>query len=220
MRHKRHTTRRKDAIPIKLFGNTGKKKPKNNTSAPADTTVSTPAPEVNTEKPEINAEKTPAPKKKSGKVGIIIGIVVVVIIAAAAAGIFAVDRIDTVYPGVTVNDIDISGMTEEEAAAAISALDISATVTFPTGDSFTVTAVDAGVPIDSDTIIGTAMAHGRGGNIFTNAIAYITSGTNPVDILDELKTDIDPEAVKALVAPHVDAYNEEVNGELYTIEGD
>jgi len=125
MRLKRHTTRRKDAIPIKLFGNTGKKKPKNNTSAPADTTVSTPAPEVNTEKPEINAEKTPAPKKKSGKVGIIIGIVVVVIIAAAAAGIFAVDRIDTVYPGVTVNDIDISGMTEEEAAAAISDIDVN-----------------------------------------------------------------------------------------------
>ena len=111
-------------------------------------------------------------------------------------------------------------MTEAEAADAISVLNVSATITLPNDDSFTVTAVDAGVSIDSDTIISTAIAHGREGSIFNRVLSYITAYSTPVDIMDELKTDIDRDAVIAIVTPHVDAYNEEVNGTLYEVKGD
>lgn len=128
-----------------------------------------------------------------------------------------INGLDTVYPGVTVNGMDISGMDKQEAAASLTDVQVAATVSMPNGDSFIVTAQDVGIDVSPEAMAELAMQQGRSGNIISNTAAYLSKSSR--DIMDILKAELDPAAVKSAVEPHVDSYNTAVGGAAYEING-
>ena len=102
---------------------------------------------------------------------------------------------DEIFPGVsTVFDLDLAGMTREEASAALSqqfSYDDQAVFTFRYGDqAWTYTAGDLGVSLDVDATIDAAYEAGRDGGAFGNLFDQIDMWTNgypvaPVVLFDE-----------------------------------
>ena len=94
-------------------------------------------------------------KKKESHAGLAVAIILLFLVALMAAGVFVtgtmVSRIDTVYPGTTLAGIDLSGMTEAEAAQALQVLGsekyegLSVTARLPLDNTLTVTAQEAGL---------------------------------------------------------------------------
>ena len=89
--------------------------------------------------------------------------------AAREAEISAVLDVDTFYDGVTVDGIDLGGMTMDEARQALSAAESSAsgdfTVTLTYEDqTFTVTQADVDFSFDTEAVLEQAYAYGREGD--------------------------------------------------------
>ncbi len=97
-----------------------------------------------------------------------------------------VSELDTIYPNVNVNGVDVGGMTVAEAAAALGDAperyeNAAVTVNFPTGESVTVTADELGLePLDGTGFARAAYAYGRGGTMLSNLRTYMACRNKPV----------------------------------------
>ena len=158
--------------------------------------------------------KPPKSGKKKGKAaGIVVGsLAALIVIGAGVAGYAAVDKvrkIDTILPGVTINGVNVSGMTEQEALAALGDAvpdDLYASLTLPDGNTVTVTPADVGIASSAESLAEKAMAYGRSGNPVTDAIAYY-KGLGSLELTDDIFADYDSTVISNRISEAVDAYN-------------
>jgi vancomycin resistance protein YoaR len=100
--------------------------------------------------------------------------------------IFQVLYLDRVYPGVSVMDIDASGMTQPELIAAIDAKTpqyLDRSVTIEAGDqSWTYTGQELGLRINPTVIATEVFAVGRQGDFFADMIMHLNLLTTPYQV--------------------------------------
>ena len=151
-------------------------------------------------------------------VKVLIPVAAVMLVAVIVLGVgftYAnrVSQLTTIYPNVSVNGVDVGGMTMAEAAAALGdAPDryagAAVTVNFPTGESVTVTAEQLGLkPRDGTALAQTAYSYGRDGTLLSNLMAYRSCQSTPVDMaVDQAEGPvIDENVIAGLVQPVAEA---------------
>ncbi|MCQ2452299.1 MAG: VanW family protein [Oscillospiraceae bacterium] len=156
----------------------------------------------------------PRGRSKGRAVGAVIGIAAgIIILGAAGTGYYLMDRVDkldTIYPGVTINGQDVSGLTREEAEAALSgtvAENLEAALTLPNGQVICITPSEVGIASGAKALAEEAMAYGRNGNPITNAITYYTAkGT--LNLTEDIYANYDQQPLLNKVSAAVDAYNQ------------
>jgi len=113
---------------------------------------------------------------------------------------------DTIYPNVTVNNVEVGGMTVPEAEDALSAaesrdVEKSIDVTFRDNSTAEITAREAGLSIVAAEAAELAYDYGRGDGIFSNALAYFKCliGMGAVELEGQVGRTIDEQALRAAV---------------------
>ena len=119
-----------------------------------------------------------------------------------------ISEIDTIYPNVTVNGVNVGGMTAEEAANILGDdpnryENAAVTVNFSTGETVTVTAQDLGLePVSGAGAAQEAYRYGRGGSMLDNLKNYRACEKEPVQLTYTLAAmEPDAEIISAMVAP-------------------
>ena len=130
-------------------------------------------------------------KTKSSKKPLIIAAIVLVgIVVLGFAGGVALGHGKSVHPGMTLGGVDIGGMTENEAAAALAASGWdsrdfgSVKVELPAGYEFNVNAKDAGLTMTSKEAAAAAYAFGHSGNPVSDLFAYFKCITGKATVTD------------------------------------
>lgn len=112
----------------------------------------------------------------------------------------------TVYPNISAFGVKLGGMTLEEAAAALEAsarneyTGSELKVVFPADITLTIEAEAAGLTVDPEKEALKIYSFGRGGSFIANAIDYISCFIVPVDIGDDLASNLDEGYIKEKVA--------------------
>ena len=132
-------------------------------------------------------------KKKSGAMGWIIAILIVMLAAVGCLGwtLHQANRItamETIYPNVSVNGINVGGLTMEQAiqvltdAGADPYRDFSVTVSFPKDKTLVITSADLGLSGDVSAPAKQAWKYGRDGTPLENLKAYRACEKKGVDL--------------------------------------
>ena len=106
--------------------------------------------------------------------------VVAVLVAGVLGLSIAASRVDGIYNGITVEGVELSGMTIEEAAAAIEEAgaekykDLAVTVELPLDNTLTVTAGQAELTISAQEVARQAWEYGRSGGLLKNLMNYVS----------------------------------------------
>lgn len=156
--------------------------------------------------PDEPVEEAEEPRKLPVK-AIVLGIAAAVVLMLSAltvgVGMFVKDM-DTIYPKISVMDVDIGGMTVEEAEAALTAAnvgnmaDIAITLEMP-GGMLELTYADVGFMHPADEIAQMAYEYGRQGGTVSNTIRFLGCAIFPTDFT-ELVVDLPSEGyVQALL---------------------
>ena len=162
------------------------------------------------------ARPRPAPRRRRRGGGwmwalVLLAVVLLAGVIGLAVGFTYANQVaalDTIYPNVTVNGVNVGGMTVQEAAAALGDPagrydNAAVTVNFPTGESLTVTAQQLGLKAeDGADFAKLAYEYGRDGTLLSNFMDYRACEAKPVDIAVQ-RTAVEPdmEALRALVEP-------------------
>ena len=166
--------------------------------------------------------RTPGPKKDVSRGGlaavIVVTVLLLLLLGSVGAAMVCVGRIETVYPGVSVNGTDLSGMTEQQALDVLSSKEKSAydgysvTVALPMDNSLTVTAEDAGVQLDSTAAARAAWEYGRSGNKLADLVSYVRCAylDEKVPLSAEASRTLDTAALRARVSEVAARVNEEL----------
>ena len=142
---------------------------------------------------------------------VLIVLLVLVLGAVGAAGYmtYRISLIDTVYPGVAVNGIDLSGMTHQEAADALLQLGaekydgLSVTANLPLDNTLTITGEQAGLTYSANGAADAAWSYGRSGTMLANAVDYVKAEylhQNDFSYDGGLEVSLDQDAIRAIVA--------------------
>ncbi len=125
-------------------------------------------------------------------------IVMILAVGGILAGSLYVAQLDTNYPGLTVGDTPVGGLTREQTAEALDAagwedrLSAPLTVTTVGGLSFTVDAKEAGLAVTSAQTADCAYQYGRDGNMFENFFTWVKSHFHSVPLeMDTRNADFD-----------------------------
>ena len=128
---------------------------------------------------EIPAEEE-APRKMPVKAivfGVAAALVLMLVALAAGVGIYVKDM-DTIYPKISVMDVDIGGMTVEEAEAALTdanignMADVAITMEMP-GGQLELTYADVGFMHPADEIAQMAYDYGRDGGAVGDTLRFL-----------------------------------------------
>ncbi len=155
------------------------------------------------------------PHRRRRSAGMIALIVLTVVMVAVLMGLVVgftyanrVAELDTIYPNVSVNGIDVGGMTVAEAAAVLGEpADLyesaSILITFPTGENLTVTAQQLGLePADGTAFAKMAYQYGRNGTMLSNLMDYRACESKPVALTcQRVEVQPDREVLRTLVEP-------------------
>ena len=134
---------------------------------------------------------------------LIVIIVLAVLCAGCAAGVAAVSGIDTVYPNVTLDGIEIGGMTDIELARALSAAgydtspDESVTVELPMDCKLVVRAGDVCTESNIADIVDGVMSACRGRSALGNAVNYVKCIFSGMELESGSERSVDETAVRA-----------------------
>lgn len=110
---------------------------------------------------------------------IIVCVVLLLLLALVVTGALLVHKVDTIYPGVQVADIDLSGMTRNEARDKLLELGherydgYAVTANLPLGNTLSMSSADAGMRFSADTAANAAWNYGRGDGLFGALVKYI-----------------------------------------------
>lgn len=124
-----------------------------------------------------------------------------------------VARLDTIYPNISVNGVQIGGMTVAEAAAALEAggadayEDASVTVLLPLDNKLTVTAEELGLGGDTMIPAQAAYDYGRDGSLIANLRTYRACQNTPMDMTWDAEAQMDEALLLETVKPAVDDVN-------------
>ena len=131
--------------------------------------------------PEEAALEEEAPPRKVSVKAIVLGVVaaLILMLGALAAGVgMYVRDIDTIYPQISVMDVDIGGMTVEEAEAALTdanvgnMADVAITLEMP-GGKLELTYADVGFMHPAGEIAQMAYDYGRDGGTVSDTIRFL-----------------------------------------------
>jgi len=158
-------------------------------------------------------------------------IVILVLALAAAGGAIAlgvhVNNRDTIFPNVSVDGIDLSGLELSGAYLTLVSMgyeDIAegvyVTIYFPDGSSFTISGDDAGFSLNAQVAANAAFAHGRDGSIIENLFAFVRSMFNDTELNGVSVAELDEEFVWNEVASATRRFNETLLENAYTIYSD
>jgi len=167
---------------------------------------------------ELKARKRPKGRKKRSTVKTIFTTVLIILLVAAGLLIslgFYVRSIDTVFPNVWAEGIDLSGMTLEEATRALiaagyenNAEDVSVTVKFPNGDNFTIYGEEVGFALDAREAAVAAFQFGRNGSSnFENEITFVRSFFSRTDLNELSAAGFDEAFVRGTVVENTRQFN-------------
>ena len=178
-------------------------------------------------------QKPQTPKKKSGKISagkvflVIFLIVLLGFFAFSVAFGFYVDSLDTIFPNVWADGIDLSGLTLEEARLTLidkgyesNASNVSATVVFSDGTYFTILGDDVGFSLNAEEAAMAAYNFGRGEGLLRDGLTYVKAFFTDVDLRDVSKSNFDEELVRTVAAEHTMIFNSSILDESYTIHDD
>jgi len=154
-------------------------------------------------------QKSPKPEKKSGKgkICLIIALVIVaLLVAAAAAGVIYVSTIDSIYPNVSLDGINLGGMSLTEAAAALDGAGYSSqegkevTVLMPLGFSLNVKASEVCTETPIAELVQSVYDSCTAGNPIEDTITYLECMAAGMNLKSEILISADAEAIGAKVA--------------------
>lgn len=134
-------------------------------------------------------------KKMNKKPLIIAALIIVGIIALGIGGGIILGNTNSIHPGMVLGDVKLGGMTESDAAVALSAAGWdsrdfgSTTVKLPAGYEFTVSARDAGLTMDCNEAAAAAYAFGHSGNPVKDLFAYFKCIAGKVTVKDVISAD-------------------------------
>ena len=122
---------------------------------------------------------------------IILIVLLALVVLTAGGGLYAayrVSQLDTNYQNLSVNGIQVGGLTREQTVDALNAggwekrLSTPLTVTTLGGQSFTVDPLKSGVLQTAEGIAEMAFDYGREGNMIENFISYLKCRFNPTEL--------------------------------------
>lgn len=123
--------------------------------------------------------ETPPETSRAWLVPVMTILCVLVVLAAACGGfIYYVSALDTIYPNVLLDGVDVGGKSratalmqmEQEAPEGYAGK--SVTVRLPLDDSLTIAAEDIGLGGTRESAVDAAYGYGRNGNVLENALCY------------------------------------------------
>lgn len=154
-----------------------------------------------------SATKKPKKKKQNSARGIVI--ICLVIVAAAlggvAYGVSYISRIDTIFPNVRIDGIDVGGLNIDETATLLeqrgykSIGDNALLVELPLECSFTVLASEVCAETPVSDIAQMAYNACRGGSKIEDALTYLNCRANGMDLESQAAMTVDVDAVRAYV---------------------
>ena len=145
-------------------------------------------PEEETETPKKRSHRSseapitpdaPAPRGSWKLPVIIVCVVLLLLLALVMTGALLVHKVDTIYPGVQIADIDLSGMTRNEARDKLLELGherydgYAVTANLPLGNALSMSSADAGMRFSADTAANAAWNYGREEGLFGALVKYI-----------------------------------------------
>lgn len=157
---------------------------------------------------------------------IILLVLLLLIGGAGVYGMIWVSKLDTNFPGVSIDGMDVSGLTEEETVKRLNdggwqeKIKTPLTVTTIGGQTFELDPMRAGTGIEAEELAEKAYECGRDGNIVTNFIAYVNGKLGR----DMQVVSTDCTADRAYIGDCVDkalaAVQEMVNTDEYAIDAE
>ena len=167
-------------------------------------------------------------KTTAAKTALTITLIVLIGLVALTLSLgFYIGTLDYVFPNVWADGISLSGMTLEEATATLidsgyesNAAGVSATISFPDGDSFTISGEEAGFSLSAEEAALAAFQHGRSGSFLQNEIDYIRSYFKRTDLRDASMARFDSETVREIVAEKTKVFNVALIDDAYSIGSD
>ena len=172
------------------------------------------------------AQKVPSEKKKK-RSPIKTVLVILLIIALAASGVVValglhVRSLETVFPNVWADGVELSGLTLEEAIDKLIAAgyesnadNVSVTVNFPNGNYFTITGNDVGFALSAQEAAEAAFEFGRDGTMLENDISFIRTHFSRTELSDLSRARFNEDFVREVVAENTRLFNLELIDTAY-----
>jgi len=160
------------------------------------------------------AKKLKAKKSPLKPILITMMIILILSVSSFVALGFYVDSLDTIFPNVLADGINVSGMTLQEAIDHLvyigyenNAEGISITLIFPDDTSFTVTGDEVGLSFNAQEAATAAFAFGRSETFFKNELTYIRSLFERTELTDLSSPVFNDSLVRSLAAEYTDQFN-------------
>ncbi|MCL2627521.1 MAG: VanW family protein [Oscillospiraceae bacterium] len=158
-------------------------------------------------------------KRKKTKRIIITCVVLLLVIITGLTGLFIgvsyhADSLDTVFPNVWAEGINLSGQTREQAVQSLidsgyesKAVGISMTLFFPDETSFSATGDEVGLALDATQAAEAAFAFGRDGTFFQNGVTYIKALFDKTELNELSAPNYDDSILRELANEYTAMFN-------------
>lgn len=154
----------------------------------------------------------------------VMAVLAVAVVALGVTVVYAarVTGSDTIYPNISINGVQVGGLTVEEAEERIRTAgenpykDAKVKVLFPLDNTLTITAQELGISQNARIPAETAYAYGRDGSAFHNLQVYLACRRQPVELEEDVESMMDEDALEKSVS----AMTTTVNQKLLNAEAD
>ena len=139
---------------------------------------------------------------------IILSVLLILLIFAAAGGLYGayrVSQLDTNYPKLTLDGLEVGGLTKTETVDLLNASGWDArtatplTVTTLAGQSFTVDPLRSGLVLPAEGVADWVFSYGREGNFFEDFFEYLKCRLRPTELVLPAQN-ADYEYLRSLIA--------------------
>jgi len=213
---------------IKLISSRGRKSSPRHRAPTTHVAPTTRVAPTATRRATTTARRPKAKRRTGARTAFAIFTILLVGVVALTLSLgFYVKNLDTVFPNVWAEGIELSGLTFEEAKLALidggyesNAEGIFATVTFPDGSSFTISGEEIGLSLNADTAARKVYEFGRDGTFLEGEITYLKSLLNKTELSDLSIATLNEEIVREVVREHTKNYNDALIEDAYELSDD
>ena len=158
------------------------------------------------------------------KTVILVIAIVAALFVAMAAFCFYVRGLDEIYPKITMEGVEVGGMSPYDAARTLeqaglsSNQDLAVTVELPMDQTLVITAAEAGAVSNAADAAVRAYEYGRDGNLLTNALTYLRCLISGADLTFESEMELEEQAIRARIDEAIQTVNLELMGSDVTVE--
>jgi len=154
----------------------------------------------------FNSKKKENAPKGKGRVTLIVCLALIaVLLVLAVVGVSYVHALTTIFPKVTMDGIDLGGMTTEAAAEVLrgegydEVKPVTVTVMMPAGYTLTVSSAEVGIPVSAADVANDALYACKEGSSVQEALRYVTCLLGGMALESDRTPSVDEQAVKAAV---------------------